>query len=76
MYMTAPEGEKIWCRLGLLFEAKNAGIAAVIVRALYSLKSADADFLYRLTDCIAAFGLGIMRGRSGRVSKACLNLQP
>ena len=75
MYMTAPEGEKIWCRLGLLFEA-NAGIAAVIVRALYSLKSADADFLYRLTDCIAAFGLGIMRGRSGRGSKACLYLQP
>lgn len=35
-YMTAPEGEKIQCRLGLLFEA-NAEIAAAIVRALYSL---------------------------------------
>ncbi|KAI2493480.1 hypothetical protein MHU86_21061 [Fragilaria crotonensis] len=75
-YLTAPEGEKIWCRLGLLFEA-NAEIVAVSVRALYSLKTADADFMYRLADCmIAAFGLRIMRGRSGRVSKVCLYLRP
>jgi Reverse transcriptase (RNA-dependent DNA polymerase) len=42
-YLTAPVGEKIWCRLGPEFGA-DAGKKAIIVRALYGLKSAGASF--------------------------------
>ena len=42
-YLTAPVGEKIWCRLGPEF-GQDAGKRAIIVRALYGLKSAGASF--------------------------------
>ena len=42
-YLSAPVGEKIWRRLGPEFET-DAGKRALIVRALYGLKSAGASF--------------------------------
>jgi hypothetical protein len=38
-YLTAPVGEKIWYQLGPVFDA-DAGKKALIVRAMYGLKSA------------------------------------
>jgi hypothetical protein len=42
-YLTAPVTEKIWTRLGREF-GTDCGKKAVIVRALYGLKSAGASF--------------------------------
>ena len=42
-YITAPITEKVWTVLGPMFGA-NAGKKAIIVRALYGLKSAGAAF--------------------------------
>ncbi|KAI2500399.1 Reverse transcriptase (RNA-dependent DNA polymerase) [Fragilaria crotonensis] len=50
-YLTAPVGEKIWCRLGPEF-GSDAGKRALIVRALYGLKSAGASFRNHLADCM------------------------
>ena len=50
-YLTAPVGEKIWCRLGPEF-GQDAGKRAIIVRALYGLKSAGASFRNHLADCM------------------------
>ena len=41
-YLTASVGEKIWCVLGPKF-GTDAGRKAIIVRALYGLKSAGAS---------------------------------
>jgi hypothetical protein len=54
-YLTAPVGEKIWCRLGPEF-GSDAGKKAVIVRALYGLKSAGASFRNHLADCMRHLG--------------------
>ncbi len=54
-YLTAPVGEKIYCRLGPKFGA-NAGRKAIIVRALYGLKSAGASFRNHLADCMRHLG--------------------
>ncbi|KAI2494563.1 hypothetical protein MHU86_19978 [Fragilaria crotonensis] len=54
-YLTAPVGEKIWCRLGPEF-GENAGKKAIIVRALYGLKSAGASFRNHLADCMRHLG--------------------
>lgn len=54
-YLTAPVGEKIWCRLGPEFGA-DAGKKALIVRALYGLKSAGASFRNHLADCMRHLG--------------------
>jgi Reverse transcriptase (RNA-dependent DNA polymerase) len=54
-YLTAPVGEKIWCRLGPEFGA-DAGKKAIIVRALYGLKSAGASFRNHLADCMRHLG--------------------
>ncbi len=53
-YLTAPVAEKIWCKLGPEFGA-DAGKKAIIVRALYGLKSAGASFRNHL-----ALGMGIV----------------
>jgi hypothetical protein len=54
-YLTAPINEKIWCTLGPEFGG-NAGKRAIIVRALYGLKSAGASFRNRLADCMRHLG--------------------
>ncbi|KAI2510101.1 Reverse transcriptase (RNA-dependent DNA polymerase) [Fragilaria crotonensis] len=54
-YLTAPVGEKIWCRLGPEF-GHDAGKRAIIVRALYGLKSAGASFRNHLADCMRHLG--------------------
>ena len=54
-YLTAPVGEKIWCRLGPEFGG-DAGKKALIVRALYGLKSAGASFRNHLADCMRHLG--------------------
>ena len=54
-YLTAPVGEKIWCRLGPEF-GLDAGKRAIIVRALYGLKSAGASFRNHLANCMRHLG--------------------
>ena len=54
-YLTAPCAEKIYTVLGLEFGA-DAGKTAVIVRALYGLKSAGASFQRHLADCMRTLG--------------------
>jgi hypothetical protein len=54
-YLTAPVGEKIWCRLGPEF-GNDSGKKALIVRALYGLKSAGASFRNHLADCMRHLG--------------------
>jgi Reverse transcriptase (RNA-dependent DNA polymerase) len=54
-YLTAPVGEKIWCRLGPEFGG-DSGKRALVVRALYGLKSAGASFRNHLADCMRHLG--------------------
>ena len=54
-FLTAPCEEKIWTTLGLGF-GKDHGKKAVIVRALYGLKSAGASFRRHLADCMRHMG--------------------
>jgi hypothetical protein len=46
-YLTAPCAEKIYTVLG-----SDAGKMAIVVRALYGLKSAGASFQRHLADCM------------------------
>ncbi len=50
-YISAPIKEKVWCALGPEF-GPNAGKSAIIVHALYGLKSAGAAFHANLADCM------------------------
>lgn len=52
-YITAPVKEKIWTTLGPEF-GEDAGKKAIIVRALYGLKSAGAAFRAHLGECMAS----------------------
>ena len=54
-YVTAPTEEKIWTILGPEF-GNDQGKKAVIVRALYGLKSAGASFRHHLADCMQHLG--------------------
>ena len=54
-YLTAPVKEKIWCVLGKEF-GSDAGKRALIIRALYGLKSAGAAFRAHLADCMRHMG--------------------
>ena len=54
-YLTAPVTEKIWTILGPEF-GEDAGKKAIIVRALYGLKSAGAAFRNHLADCMDTLG--------------------
>jgi hypothetical protein len=56
-YLTAPIGEKIWCTLGPEFGG-DAGKCAIILRALYGLKSAGASFRDHLAGCMRHLGWG------------------
>ncbi len=54
-YITAPCKEKIWTTLGPEF-GKDKGKKAIIVRALYGLKSAGQAFREHLADCMHSLG--------------------
>jgi hypothetical protein len=54
-YFTAPVSEKIWMMLGPKF-GKDRGCKAIIVRALYGLKSAGASFRNHLAACMRQLG--------------------
>ena len=54
-YVQAFVTEKVWTTLGPEF-GKDAGKTAVIVRALYGLKSAGAAFRSHLAKCIESIG--------------------
>jgi hypothetical protein len=53
--LTAPVSEKIWTRLGRKF-GSDCGKIAIIVRALYGLKSAGASFRNHLADYMRELG--------------------
>ena len=54
-FIQAPVTEKVWITLGLEF-GKDAGKTAVIVRALYGLKSVGAAFRSHLAKCMEFMG--------------------
>ncbi len=54
-YLTAPVSERIWTRLGREF-GSDYGKVAIIVRALYGLKSAGASFRNHLADYMRELG--------------------
>jgi hypothetical protein len=54
-YLTAPITEKVWTLLGPEF-GDDAGKRALIVRALYGLKSAGAAFRNHLAECMKHLG--------------------
>jgi hypothetical protein len=54
-YISAPIKAKVWCALGPEF-GPDAGKSAIIVCALYGLKSADAAFHAHLVDCMQHLG--------------------
>ena len=54
-YITAPVEEKIWTILGPEFGA-DQGKKAIIVRAIYGLKSSGASFRNHLADCMRHMG--------------------
>ncbi len=54
-YITAQCSEKIWTVLGPKF-GSDAGKPAIVVRALYGLKSAGASFCNHLADCMKHLG--------------------
>ena len=54
-YMMAPNREIIWTILGLEF-GNDIGKSAVIVRALYRLKSACSPYRAHLAKCMNALG--------------------
>jgi len=54
-YISAPIKEKVWCVLGPKF-GPDTGKSAIIVRALYGLKSAGVAFHAHLADCMHHLG--------------------
>jgi hypothetical protein len=54
-YITAPNSERIWTRCGIKFGTHH-GRKAIIVRALYGLKSAGAAFRNHLASCMTGLG--------------------
>ncbi len=54
-YITAPNREKIWTTLGKEF-GEDCGKKAIVVRALYGLKSAGAAFRAHLAGCMRELG--------------------
>ena len=54
IYLQAPVTEKVWTTLGLELD-KVAGKTAVIVKALYGLKSAGAAFRSHHARCMESF---------------------
>ena len=54
-YVPVPVTKKIWTNLGEEF-GSDAGKKAIIVRALYGLKSISATFRNHLDDCMRHIG--------------------
>ncbi len=54
-YITAPITERVWTVLGLEFR-QDTGKSAMIVRALYGLKSEGAAFRAHLASCMRDMG--------------------
>jgi hypothetical protein len=55
-YLTAPVTERIWIVCGPEFGPEHNGRKALVVRALYGLKSAGAAFRNHLADCMRTMG--------------------
>ena len=55
-YLTAPCSEKIWTTLGSNFGPDLTGKKALVVRALYGLKSTVASFRNHLAECMRNIG--------------------
>ena len=55
-YLTAPCSEKIWTTLGSEFGPDLSGKKALIVRAVYGIKSAGASFRNHLAECMINLG--------------------
>ena len=55
VFLTAPCAEKIWTTLGPEF-GDNVGKKAIIVQALYGLRSAGASFGNHVADCMRLLG--------------------
>ena len=51
-YPQAPTNEKYWTTCGPDFGSEEAGKRAIIVRALYGMKSSGRDFPNQLRDCM------------------------
>jgi hypothetical protein len=54
-FLTAPCSERIWLIAGKEF-GPNAGNRAIVVRALYGLKSAGSSFRNHLAECMGTLG--------------------
>ena len=61
-YLTSPCEEKIWTTLGPEFGPHRQGKKAIVVRALYGLKSAGAAFRNHLASCLGHLGFTSSRG--------------
>jgi hypothetical protein len=70
-YLTAPITEKIWTVLGAEFGA-DAGKKAIVVRALYGLKSAGAAFRKHLAGCMRDLGYVPCEADRDLWMKACV----
>jgi hypothetical protein len=55
-YISAPIKEKVWCALLRPEFVSNAGKSAIVVCALYGLRSAGTAFHAHLADCIRHLG--------------------
>ena len=60
-YVTAPCSEKIWTVLGKEF-GTDQGKKAIILRAVYGLKSSGVAFHAHLADCMRIMGYTSCRG--------------
>ena len=54
-YIQAPVTKKIWTKLGSQF-GEDAGKNAIIIRAIYGLKSSGAAFRKHLGECMSGLG--------------------
>ena len=62
-YVTAPCSEKIWNILGKEF-GSDQGKKAIIVRAIYRIKSSDVAFHAHLAECMRSMGYTPFRGEN------------
>ena len=70
-YLTAPNKEKIWTTLGPEF-GPDKGRKALVVRALYGLKSAGASFRNHLAECMRTLGYFPCKADPDLWMKACV----
>ncbi len=68
--ITAPNKKKIWIRLGPEF-GRDKGCKAIVVRALYGLKSASAAFRSHLADYMRQLGYESIKADLDLWMKVC-----